>query len=139
MRVLVYGNRKEDNTYYNISTPEKRNASYLALFKHLDENWNLYDDLDEEVEEENVCEACFKNLCSYCHGRYNCYCENSTACSLRTRKQRSSKDEASWQRGWLKDARRGIAAAAIKLLQARQEYQYGSYQEANVIDPEEKK
>ena len=38
-KILVYGNRKSDDIYYDISTPEKEDASYLALFKILDEQW----------------------------------------------------------------------------------------------------
>lgn len=43
MKVLIYGNRKEDDTIYDISTPEKELAAYLALFNYLDENWQVYE------------------------------------------------------------------------------------------------
>jgi len=50
MRILVYGNRKSDDTYYDISTPAKEDASYLALFKILDEEWEVYQDLETGQE-----------------------------------------------------------------------------------------
>lgn len=44
MKVLIYGNRKQDDTLYDISTPEKESAAYLAVFKELDGYWQVYDD-----------------------------------------------------------------------------------------------
>lgn len=46
MKILVYGNRKADDTYYDVSTPGKENAAYLALFKILDEEWDVYVELE---------------------------------------------------------------------------------------------
>jgi hypothetical protein len=45
MKVLIYGNRKEDDTIYDASTPEKEAAAYLRVFKELDEYWQCYGDL----------------------------------------------------------------------------------------------
>lgn len=45
MKVLIYGNRKEDDTIYDASTPEKEAAAYLRVFKELDEYWQCYADL----------------------------------------------------------------------------------------------
>lgn len=45
MKILVYGNRKQDDEFYDISTPEKENAAYLTVFKVLDEDWEVYQDL----------------------------------------------------------------------------------------------
>jgi hypothetical protein len=42
-KVLVYGNRKIDDIIIDASTPEKEAAAYLKLFKHLDEEWKVYD------------------------------------------------------------------------------------------------
>lgn len=47
MKILVYGNRKSDDIYYDASTPEKEDIAYLALFKILDEEWEVYADLEE--------------------------------------------------------------------------------------------
>jgi hypothetical protein len=46
MKVLVYGNRKQDDDLYDISTPEKEDAAFLLLFKTLDEDWGVYTDLN---------------------------------------------------------------------------------------------
>lgn len=43
MKVLVYGNRKQDDEIYDISTPEKEAAAYLKLFNFLDEEWRVYE------------------------------------------------------------------------------------------------
>jgi hypothetical protein len=45
MKVLIYGNRKQDNDIYDISTPEKESTAYLKLFHYLDEKWGVYCDL----------------------------------------------------------------------------------------------
>jgi hypothetical protein len=45
MKVLIYGNRKQDDEIYDISTPEKEAAAYLLLFRLLDEQWEVYCDL----------------------------------------------------------------------------------------------
>jgi len=42
MKVLMYGNRKEDPSYWDISTPEKEEAGFRCLFRHLDENWQMF-------------------------------------------------------------------------------------------------
>ena len=42
MELLVYGNRKSDIMVWDVSTPEKRAASFLDLFKLLDEDWQVY-------------------------------------------------------------------------------------------------
>lgn len=43
MKILVYGNRKADDEFYDASTPEKENAAYLAIFKTLDQDWQVYE------------------------------------------------------------------------------------------------
>lgn len=49
MKILIYGNRKQDDEYYDISTPGKELAAYLKVFKTLDEDWDVYsaDDLSD--------------------------------------------------------------------------------------------
>ena len=50
MKVLMYGNRKEDCSYWDISTPEKEEAGFRCLFRHLDENWQMFQYAVEELE-----------------------------------------------------------------------------------------
>jgi hypothetical protein len=45
MKVLIYGNRKQADDIYDISTPEKEAAAYLKLFQTLDKEWDVYCDL----------------------------------------------------------------------------------------------
>ena len=43
MKVLIYGNRKQGDDIYDISTPEKEAAAYLLLFEDLDIEWHVYE------------------------------------------------------------------------------------------------
>jgi len=38
MRVLIYGNRKQDDYIYDVSTPEKEARAFIQLFQYLDED-----------------------------------------------------------------------------------------------------
>jgi hypothetical protein len=51
MQLLIYGNRKEEPTYYDISTPEKELAAFLVVFRELDNFWQVYDDLPGKQKE----------------------------------------------------------------------------------------
>lgn len=51
MSVLIYGNRKQDDEIYDISTPEKEAAAFLLLFKTLDEDWQVYGELNKREKE----------------------------------------------------------------------------------------
>ena len=43
MELLVYGNRKQDDYLWDISTPEKRAAAFLELFVFLRDDWQVYE------------------------------------------------------------------------------------------------
>jgi hypothetical protein len=45
-RVLIYENRKSSKIIYDISAPELENRAFLSLFKVLDEDWQVYSNLD---------------------------------------------------------------------------------------------
>lgn len=49
-KILVYGNRKSDDLFYDASTLDRENAAYLALIKVLDEDWDVYQDLSPQHE-----------------------------------------------------------------------------------------
>ena len=51
MRILIYGNRKQDDEIYDISTPEKEAAAFLRLFKTLDNEWQVYTELNKKEKE----------------------------------------------------------------------------------------
>jgi hypothetical protein len=42
LKILLYENRKCDPVAFDASTPELEKAAYLALFKLLDEDWEVY-------------------------------------------------------------------------------------------------
>lgn len=47
MKILVYGNRKSDDVYYQIDTLEQGLAAYLKIFKQLDSYCQCYTDADK--------------------------------------------------------------------------------------------
>lgn len=40
--ILVYGNRKQDDVAWDISTPEARKEGFVALFNYLKDEWQVY-------------------------------------------------------------------------------------------------
>ena len=57
MKVLIYGNRKQDDAIYDISTPEKEAAAFLAVFKTLDEDWQVYESSDLNAADKKLYDA----------------------------------------------------------------------------------
>lgn len=47
MKILVYGNRKSPDVYYQIDTPERELAAYLTFFRELDGYWQCYLDANK--------------------------------------------------------------------------------------------
>lgn len=45
MKVLIYGNRKQDDEIYDISSPAKEAAAYRKIFETLDSYWQVYEDI----------------------------------------------------------------------------------------------
>lgn len=43
MKVLVYGNRKQDDMIWDISSPEKHSKAFLKLFNYLRDEWHVYE------------------------------------------------------------------------------------------------
>ena len=52
--LLIYGNRKQEDIIWDISTPEKRAAGFLALFRFLNEEWDVYQPDDLNATEEKL-------------------------------------------------------------------------------------
>ena len=133
MKILIYGNRKQDPDMYDISTPEKEAAAYLKLFKYLDEHWQVYCDLEDDVEDVIVCEPCTANLHRHCEGR--CACEADPNCKS---KSRYALDELRIVKSHKRNydlAKAGDAAAAKKLINSRKENEYEEIGFGSVIDP----
>lgn len=124
MKILIYGNRKTDPTIYDISTPEKENAAFLLLFKMLDEDWEVYSDI-EKAEKFEICKPCIHNLHDRCD-EGNCIC-SAESCKKQFRRAESERKKIESMVRWLKEARRGSAESARKLMNARKSY--------DVLDP----
>ena len=133
MKILIYGNRKQDTDMYDISTPEKEAAAYLKLFAYLDEHWNVYADLEDEVEELEVCEPCSKNMHRLCER--HCACETEVNCKSNSRYEQDEVRVAKAHKRQYDLAKAGDAAAAKKLINARKENEYEEISIGNVIDP----
>jgi hypothetical protein len=52
--LLIYGNRKQEDIIWDISTPEKRAAGFLALFRFLNEEWDVYQSDDLNAAQEKL-------------------------------------------------------------------------------------
>jgi hypothetical protein len=48
MKLLIYGNRKQDDMIWVIDTPEQRAQAFLALFKYLRDEWQVYEDVEKQ-------------------------------------------------------------------------------------------
>jgi hypothetical protein len=46
-KVLMYGNRKCDPTFWDVSSRSLEDKAFLELFEMLDEHWEVYSDLGE--------------------------------------------------------------------------------------------
>lgn len=142
MKTLIYGNRKSDDQVYDISTPEKELAAYMLIFIELDEDWQVYSDL-EDVEELEVCEPCQKELHDHCvrYRQEQCACVASKNCkSSNSHYLRQQQQNATWKK-WYDEAKAGNAESAMKLVKSRSkaQYEYESVREGSIIDPLEEK
>jgi len=94
-RVLIYGNRKSDDTVWAFTTETERRGAILALFHILDEDWEVYADLDQHDDDAQAVLPGF-----------------------------APRNEQAEQRALLRAARTGDSDAAYNLLKRREDYQY---------------
>ncbi len=137
MKILVYENRKCDPEYWDISTPEKRTAAYLAVFQYLDDAWQVYSDLEEiETLGTAICEPCQKKIHRLCE-RADCVCVDSEECSRRTKQRGYDLRDAIQQKALYDAAKNGNATAAYRLVRSRgsDSSEYENVQEREVNDP----
>lgn len=52
MKVLIYDNRKIDPIVIDASTEEAELAAFMALFKYLNDEWQVYSDLEDIGDED---------------------------------------------------------------------------------------
>jgi len=116
-RVLVYENRKSSPAYWDVSTAELEAGAFLALFKHLDEDWQVYGELTQEVSQsvfpKGHPEACFCGECGYAREEISRF-----AREVRERKE----DRALYEK-----AKKGDADAARALCTSRRDHEYEEF------------
>lgn len=122
-RILVYENRKVDACYFDASTEQLEAGAYLALFKLLDESWQVYGDLKEPVSgwrklPEGHPEGC---MCEPCVGY------RQEQAELPKREKLRAAEVALYKR-----AAAGEAAAARDLLERRKDGEYEEFRFAQV-------
>ena len=135
--VLVHTG-KYQSTMWDISTPERRAAAYLACFRALD-NDDCYVDLADEPSEPSItCEACVKGLHRLCEAQATCMCADESCRLKRATKAQAvnlALRKTRRQREWLALARSGDPEAAERLLMARRGYEHEGVREDDVLDP----
>lgn len=126
-QILIYGNRKAEDVFWDISTPELRAAAFLDLFKYLDEVWSVYLDLDEQPEAE--VEGYPPDHVKGCKcGR--CFKLDSPE---EKRRQESSAKRQKEQKDLYIKAKAGDAKAAERLLSSRKDSEYEEWSIGEVI------
>ena len=70
MKVLIYDNRKIDPIVIDASTEEAELAAFMALFKYLKDEWQVYSSLEYVVETSDsgsrYQSPLYKKACSGC-------------------------------------------------------------------------
>lgn len=121
-RILIYTNRKIDPIYWDASTAELEAGAYLALFKHLDEGWKVYLDLQEELEP----------LVFPVDHVSGCRCDRCLSAPLRLKERANMEELRKKHLALYEKAKKGDALAARALLRARGSGEYQSYSFAEV-------
>ncbi|MGH9426001.1 MAG: hypothetical protein ACRD2L_06840 [Terriglobia bacterium] len=137
MKVLVYGNRKQGDMMWDVSTPEKEDAAFLALFRYLGDVWKVYSTLNEDLKDR---EREFKEL----EEVLDAYAKKSVPAALMKTAKMKLEDRKSIESSLmrirqmaelLKKAQGGDAKAAKKLLSMRKGYEYEEWHIAEVMNP----
>jgi hypothetical protein len=134
----MYGNRKREPIYYDIGTQAKAEAGYLALFRELDNDWGVYNDLLETFEPPQKCKPCSHDLHEHCEGSSKspvCHCQDSPECVKRTKRIQAERAEIHHQRHLYDRAKAGDGKAAIRLLRMRNGNEYEEIRETILYDP----
>jgi pantothenate kinase len=136
MKVLMYGNRKEGSTYWDISNPEKEVAGLRRLFQHLDEDWQMFEVEEHTFEEEKEIKELegLKELLDN-NKIPDILLEISKKKVARLAEIQKEKQNNTKQIELAKRARAGDAYAIGKLLRAVQHTDYGEWSIINVANP----
>lgn len=117
MKLLIYGNRKQDEDIYVIDTPEQEEKAYRAIFKELDDYWQVYEDLKHL--KSKICEACQKGLCRLCEDQESCACAEKGCPSNISKDWRAAR----WP-SLYKKAKAGNFTAMKTLMTERRDFEY---------------
>ena len=129
MKLLVYGNRKQDDEYYDVSTTELEEKAYRAIFKTLDEYWGVYADIEEFEPTTEPCEACAKGYHKGCAGVEDCSC---VECGDKNPRRARARREKTRQSYLYREAKGGNFAAMKALMNERRGYEYEGFKIAEV-------
>jgi len=136
VKILLYENRKIDPICWDVSTPEKEKAGFLALFNYLDKDWGYYDGLEEWEKELADVNELLKKLNSL---KEECLKDIFQHEKERLKVQKKELEELKQRYFMLQKARNGNAVAAKSLLSQRLEYEYEYWQIIEVENPLEER
>jgi len=143
MKVLIYGNRKQDDMMWDASTPEKEKAALRQLFECLDESWQVYGEIKDTKEvkrQEKKVEELREAVEEVKNGKIPKALEaagrNNAVAYERAKREFASLKE---QNGYYEAAKNGDDKALKILLQIRKGYEYEEWDYGDVIDPLESK
>lgn len=134
-KVLRYSNRKEDDQLWDASTPELEDAAFLALFKHLDENWDTYNDMDP-TEYEKELQGLVSLKEDLDGGKVNSSLEREARIKVsRIPHLRKEVADCKNESDLYDRAKKGYASAAKELLRRRKRYEYEEWDFLYVKSP----
>jgi hypothetical protein len=136
MDVLIYNGKHDEGLMYDVSTPEKEAAAFLILFAYLDEDWDMYSDIEEPTPLA-FCMPCVKELHRHCEG--DCLCDATDECKKKSGRAKRELGRARETKSLYDKAKAGDAAAAKRLLYGRKDNEYEDFQLGSVMDPLEEK
>ncbi len=115
-RLLVYDNRKIDPCYWDVSNAELEAGAFLALFKTLDEDWNVYFSLKEKTTEDAP---------TFPDGHpEGCFCDSCKSVRDAIKRFPGEQEDSKEQRRLYKLAAQGDADAARALCEQRNTHEY---------------
>lgn len=113
-KILTVGHRKMDGRFFDVTTPEQRDAAFLCVFHLFNDEWEFYHDLDLDVVTDDELQ------------------ETRT----RNTRTRDASDKLK-MRAWYRAALAGDANAAHDLLTFRKQQGYEYEDEWRIEDVED--
>ena len=139
MKILKYENRKCDPAYWDISTPEKKEAAFWRLFKLLEEEWSVYqfDDVEKNISNsKSIVAMLTKDLEGTVSENAAIVIRKELNANIRVLKDWQTYED---QILFYKGAKSGNFKSLMNLLKCREDYEYERWSIETVIDPLKKK